>query len=428
MRPFLALVGGLLALSCGRPIAAVPTSAGPSRGLSICWVKTDATYTGTRRALHEAIKTRLEGAGYLLVERACDLRLWWNWYSRNDTTFEAFLAVDLKVQNGSGDLIDKIRLEYGATEVPVSEPDRLAILMVNAINASSKVAAVARARSLEPISISKTGIVVRSDPDGNARVDILKARALFGPTDHIDVTLEPEAKMETVNLLLSDLADVGLFFIRVHGPGLPEDRAIEVEIMPPRTWAGRGTWVGVSHWGSDIAVVWRTDRECANTPRSVRAPGAWIDIVKPAFSACRERGCFSRLVLNTARIDEFLGLLATAKDALHAAVPLDLRSPARFDPKCHSAGMLPPEEVDILMRNRVPTIQRCAPTYHGDIKVTLSFALDGSLKSSSLDFDQPGIESAEGPGSDRRKTCIMSALPELRGDPLTTWTHTINIP
>lgn len=135
----------LLTGACDRPIPAVPTMATATKSLAICWREPDSADDASDTALMNAIKARLRGAGYsVLTKGVCDIDLSWKYATRGqrDEDDESYREVTLTVR-GDGPL-DVIRLAFGPGDVPAKDPDRLAILMVNALNKSAKVADYAR--------------------------------------------------------------------------------------------------------------------------------------------------------------------------------------------------------------------------------------------------------------------------------------------
>lgn len=134
-----------LAVACDHPIAAVPTNATATKSLAICWRDPDKGDDASDTTLMNALKARLSSAGYhVLTKGVCDIDLSWKLATRGhrNEDDESYREVTLTVR-GDGPL-DVIRLSFGPGDVPTSEPDRLAILMVNALNASTKVADFAR--------------------------------------------------------------------------------------------------------------------------------------------------------------------------------------------------------------------------------------------------------------------------------------------
>jgi hypothetical protein len=134
-----------LAAACDHPIAAVPTMATSTKTLAICWRDPDKGDDASDTALMNAFKSRLSSAGYhVLTKGVCDIDVSWKLSTsghRNEDDM-SYREVTLTVR-GDGPL-DMIHLSYGPGDVPTSDPDRLAILMVNALNASAKVAAYAQ--------------------------------------------------------------------------------------------------------------------------------------------------------------------------------------------------------------------------------------------------------------------------------------------
>ena len=134
-----------LVVACDHPIAAVPTMATSTKTLAICWRDADKGDDASDTALMNAIKTRLGSAGYrVLTKGVCDIDISWKFSSRGTHGEDdmSYRDVTLTVR-GDGPL-DVIHLTFNAGDVPAGDYDRLAILMVNALNASAKVAEYAR--------------------------------------------------------------------------------------------------------------------------------------------------------------------------------------------------------------------------------------------------------------------------------------------
>jgi len=141
MRPWML---ALALAACPKPIAAVPTMATGTKGLVICWNDEEKNADQDDRAFLTALRKRLEGAGYDLSSRICDVTLGYHLSSVNDRGDKGFTEASLTVSGAHG-IVDKIKLSFDEpTDVPTSEPDRLAILLVNAMNKSEKLAAFKR--------------------------------------------------------------------------------------------------------------------------------------------------------------------------------------------------------------------------------------------------------------------------------------------
>lgn len=137
--------------ACGRPPPATPTKAEATKSLLICWGKAhtegpDPEDIGAAEesiALRKAIQQRLEGAGYTLASKKCELRVRWHdsWQSRGGD--KGYSGATLTLFTPKGEVIDTVQYELDRNHFPLEEPDRLAILFVNSINASAKVGAYA---------------------------------------------------------------------------------------------------------------------------------------------------------------------------------------------------------------------------------------------------------------------------------------------
>jgi hypothetical protein len=131
----------LLLLACETPIAAVPTMATATKDVVICWRDTDDGDDGANAAISRGLAKRLRGAGYHVITKGvCEVSLEWGFSSRgheneNDSSYRA-ATITLRADK----VIDNIKLEWGPGQVPTDDSDRLAILMVNAMNASAKFA------------------------------------------------------------------------------------------------------------------------------------------------------------------------------------------------------------------------------------------------------------------------------------------------
>ena len=132
----------LLALGCDQPIPAVPTSATATKDLVICWRDPDQGDDASNASMIHAMAKALRGAGYQVVTKGiCEISLEWQLASRgHENEFDSsYREATLTVRDGST-FIDKVQLEWGPGQVPTDDPNRLAILLVNALNASAKVA------------------------------------------------------------------------------------------------------------------------------------------------------------------------------------------------------------------------------------------------------------------------------------------------
>jgi len=131
----------LLGASCDQPLAVSPTKA-VVPGQSVCWRALDAGDAGLDRALRVAIGKRLESAGYALVPTACDLSVSWGYTTKGRDFDMAFRTARLSVRGRGDAMLEHRTFEFGPSDLPIDDPDRLAIVLVNAVNASARVAAV----------------------------------------------------------------------------------------------------------------------------------------------------------------------------------------------------------------------------------------------------------------------------------------------
>lgn len=127
------------AAACARPLPAVPTAAGATKTLTICWREKDEADEG---ALHDALTSRLRGAGYALSAHDCDVGLEIATAWKRERAHSGYERATMVVRSNDA-VVDKIQMAFEPDDVPEDEPDRLAILLVNALNASAKVAALA---------------------------------------------------------------------------------------------------------------------------------------------------------------------------------------------------------------------------------------------------------------------------------------------
>jgi hypothetical protein len=109
------------------------------KGLSVCWREPDQGDEGVSRALRITLGQRLVAAGYELVHSRCDLHLDWGFHVHGPSYDKAFRSARLIIRTRD-EVVEKLKFEFSATDAPANESDRLAIILVNAINASPKVA------------------------------------------------------------------------------------------------------------------------------------------------------------------------------------------------------------------------------------------------------------------------------------------------
>lgn len=137
-----AVLSLLLVAGCPKPLPAVPTAATATKDLQICW--NDKTIDDADRPFMSALKKALVHAGYDLEASVCDATLGYHVQSASEHGREFYKSATLTVSDSSG-IVDKIHLEFSEpTDVPLDEPDRLGTLLVNELNKSEKVAALAR--------------------------------------------------------------------------------------------------------------------------------------------------------------------------------------------------------------------------------------------------------------------------------------------
>jgi hypothetical protein len=116
-----------------------------TRDASICW-------SNERGELHDHVGERLKEAGYVLVPNGCDVRLSWsakrhpgrNGIGRGWRSIRPHISsANLVVRTGDDSaLIDELHWDFNELDVPDDDPDRLAVIFVNALSSSKKVAAI----------------------------------------------------------------------------------------------------------------------------------------------------------------------------------------------------------------------------------------------------------------------------------------------
>jgi hypothetical protein len=105
-------------------------------------------FTGAQRAL----MARLKEAGYVVVEKApYDLSAGTSFsikkLRREDP---AFARARLRLKDRKGTVVDEITLEFHGRVAPASEPDRVAVSLVNEMNKSPKIVTFAQNRAKTP--------------------------------------------------------------------------------------------------------------------------------------------------------------------------------------------------------------------------------------------------------------------------------------
>lgn len=171
----------LVALAgCPKPIAAVPTSATITKGLVICWNDEEQKADDDDKPFYAAVRKELERAGYDLTSRVCDVTLGFKLGWQTDQGDKGYTNASLVVSDAHG-VVDKFELHFDQiTDVPYKEPDRLAILLVNEMNKSQKVAAVTRKNHAESdYWHGGGGACMASDPFVDAGCSSPKNRALI---------------------------------------------------------------------------------------------------------------------------------------------------------------------------------------------------------------------------------------------------------
>jgi len=135
------LVAVVLVSACDRPLAVAPTKA-ITPGLSVCWREPDAGDEATDRAVRRAIGKRLKDAGYVLTTGSCDIGVEWGYTTKGRDYDMAFRTARLSIRGRGDALLEHRDFEFGPSDLPIEDPDRLAIVLVNAVNASRKVASL----------------------------------------------------------------------------------------------------------------------------------------------------------------------------------------------------------------------------------------------------------------------------------------------
>lgn len=137
----LLVVAGLA--GCPKPIPAVPTAAVATKGIVVCW--DDASERDDETGFLKAFKARLVGAGYDVTSRVCDVVFSYGFeWSFDHGGDKYYKEASLTVRSGEG-TVDKIKLTFEyPTDMPGTDKDRLAILLVNELNKSAKLAELAR--------------------------------------------------------------------------------------------------------------------------------------------------------------------------------------------------------------------------------------------------------------------------------------------
>jgi hypothetical protein len=146
-----------------KPTPLTPTSADATKGMSVCWKSveesSDAASSEESAKLRRAIGERLEAAGYTLVAKDCDLRLAWAYTTaqRNDGSDFRSISVTIKARKEDR-ILDLVKLHLDPDMAPIDQPERVAIPVVNAMNASPRLATYAKEhpRGATPVSTTMT--------------------------------------------------------------------------------------------------------------------------------------------------------------------------------------------------------------------------------------------------------------------------------
>jgi hypothetical protein len=147
-----------LSVGCIEQRPAIPTTATTTSGMKVCWLSSQerealgvavtTKYDNGSAALYDALERRLQGAGYVLVQAGCDLSLGWHFQRLVPVSSLGDEVGTMIVRDNHNRLLDTFRVEFFRYDVPLHDPDRLAIWWVNAINSSPAVAQFATQRRL----------------------------------------------------------------------------------------------------------------------------------------------------------------------------------------------------------------------------------------------------------------------------------------
>jgi hypothetical protein len=139
------LLGGL---GCAETPAPVLRQATTTRGLKICWRADDEGDDAVGRALRAALTQRLGQAGYVLVPSSCDFHLAYTSTTQWRHPPGWFAQVRVVLRSRSGSFLDKLVLNFNPYDVSADDFDQIAILVVNGLNDSPKLAGVTSVRSV----------------------------------------------------------------------------------------------------------------------------------------------------------------------------------------------------------------------------------------------------------------------------------------
>lgn len=404
------VVALLFAPACDKPLAVSPTKA-PTAGLSVCWRDPDDGDLGIDRALRTTLANRLKAAGYVLVKRGCDLSVSWAYTTRGNDDDNAFRTARITVRTGDGTLLDEHDFQFGQSDLPADDADRLAIVLVNAINASPKIATMVApaTEAYGAVSVAPSGIKVGR---GVANMALLTPSALdlaLGSVPHerrLDVAVERGALWRTVENVFDALMADSRNAVRLHLPG---GVIAELDLVRSSTSRGSSSWLTLWLSGNWLDVTWRTDRPCAQVPRSFTSNGWHYDAMRSGLKSCNG-DCFDRLVFADKSTDdtEYSELLAIAAQAHRGVFELDPQGRYAADPTCKGDPDVPKEDVDVIIGHHLGAIAHCSEDYQGDVRVVLTLGTDGHAADTVVEFGNASLKVW-----DSEKTCVATVLANL---------------
>lgn len=140
------LLFAIVIAGCTKP-AIEPTSApAATKSVVVCW-RDRPEESGDKGALREAVGSRLRSAGYNLQKNDCALGIKWTFKEDMRNGTHVYSSATLTLLDSEKKEVETMQFEIERHHVPVSEPERLATLFVNAMNASAKLADYAAARA-----------------------------------------------------------------------------------------------------------------------------------------------------------------------------------------------------------------------------------------------------------------------------------------
>jgi hypothetical protein len=111
------------------------------------------------------------------VRRACDLQVEWSLLDQDIARPRRRPRRVIGLRDGLDNPVATITKAYGESDIPTGDADRLAILMVNEINASRQVAdwkhLKAAPVAADPIVMAEAGISIGYDASGKATLEVL---------------------------------------------------------------------------------------------------------------------------------------------------------------------------------------------------------------------------------------------------------------